>query len=238
MAVTRALPLLGGSAGRSVAAVRASEKASRVPALRSLSASASTTPPFPPGRFCGGSSGGGSGDAAGHDAHVTPPRPSAATEPAPPADPPPPGTKAAETDAYVSEALASLDYPDRLVNLLLTPQREVHCEAVITRDSGEVASYHAYRVQHDNSRGPFKGGWRFDPGVSMDEIRVRDQRVQSQNKNRGTGGGARADAKRSRKTLASFVPKSQKDRPGSPLPFALTPPSLSPPTRPHPPTKK
>jgi len=36
---------------------------------------------------------------------------------------------------------------------------------------GEVASFHAYRVQHDNSRGPYKGGWRLDPGASMDEIR-------------------------------------------------------------------
>lgn len=39
------------------------------------------------------------------------------------------------------------------------------------RDNGEIEMFNAYRVQHDNSRGPFKGGFRFSPQVSMDEIR-------------------------------------------------------------------
>ena len=55
--------------------------------------------------------------------------------------------------------------------LLLTPHREIHAELVISRDSGEVANFTAFRVQHDNSRGPFKGGFRLDPRASMDEVR-------------------------------------------------------------------
>ena len=39
------------------------------------------------------------------------------------------------------------------------------------RDNGEIEMFNAYRVQHDNSRGPFKGGFRFSPQVSMDEVR-------------------------------------------------------------------
>ncbi len=31
-------------------------------------------------------------------------------------------------------------------------------ELAILRDNGEVATFNAYRVQHDNSRGPYKGG--------------------------------------------------------------------------------
>lgn len=69
------------------------------------------------------------------------------------------------------QALQVLDYPERLQKLLLTPHRELHVELNITRDSGEIEIFNAYRVQHDNSRGPFKGGFRFHPNVSMDDVR-------------------------------------------------------------------
>ena len=62
-------------------------------------------------------------------------------------------------------------YPERLRKLLLTPQRELHVELNITRDNGEIEMFDAYRVQHDNSRGPFKGGFRFHQNVSMDDVR-------------------------------------------------------------------
>lgn len=70
------------------------------------------------------------------------------------------------------QALDELDYPARLKKLLLTPHREIHAELVVTRDSGEIAAFSAFRVQHDNSRGPFKGGFRLDPAASMDEVRA------------------------------------------------------------------
>lgn len=38
----------------------------------------------------------------------------------------------------------------------LTPHREIHVELNIVRDNGEIEMFNAYRVQHDNSRGPFK----------------------------------------------------------------------------------
>ena len=44
-------------------------------------------------------------------------------------------------------------------------------ELNIVRDNGEIEIFNAYRVQHDNSRGPFKGGFRFSPQVSMDDVR-------------------------------------------------------------------
>ena len=53
----------------------------------------------------------------------------------------------------------------------LTPHREIHVELNIVRDNGEIEMFNAYRVQHDNSRGPFKGGFRFSPQVTMDEVR-------------------------------------------------------------------
>ena len=35
----------------------------------------------------------------------------------------------------------------------------------------QVATFNAYRVQHDNSRGPYKGGLRFHPQVDLDDVR-------------------------------------------------------------------
>lgn len=81
------------------------------------------------------------------------------------------GGHAAATNAFVMEALDHLNYPEQLRTLLVTPQREVAMELAIMRDSGEVATFKAYRVQHDNSRGPFKGGLRYHPDVDIDDVR-------------------------------------------------------------------
>jgi len=39
-------------------------------------------------------------------------------------------------------------------------------------DSGELKLFKGYRVQHDNSRGPYKGGIRYDANVSLDEVKA------------------------------------------------------------------
>mmetsp|Transcript_3026 Transcript_3026/g.8249 ORF Transcript_3026/g.8249 Transcript_3026/m.8249 type:complete len:372 (-) Transcript_3026:776-1891(-) len=38
-------------------------------------------------------------------------------------------------------------------------------------DNGEIEVFNAFRVQHNNSRGPFKGGLRFHPQVDIDDVR-------------------------------------------------------------------
>ena len=69
------------------------------------------------------------------------------------------------------QALEELDFPERLCKLLLAPQRIIRSELVITLDTGEIAAFEAWRVQHDNSRGPFKGGFRFHPNSNLDDAR-------------------------------------------------------------------
>lgn len=69
------------------------------------------------------------------------------------------------------QALQELEYPEKLQRLLLTPQREVLVELVITKDDGQIESFNAYRVQHDDSRGPYKGGLRYHPKVDLDDVR-------------------------------------------------------------------
>ena len=49
-----------------------------------------------------------------------------------------------------------LDYPERLQKMLLTPQRELTVELVVQMDNGQIEVFNAYRVQHNNSRGPYK----------------------------------------------------------------------------------
>lgn len=70
-----------------------------------------------------------------------------------------------------SQALQELEYPEKLQRLLLTPSREVLVELVITKDDGQIESFNAYRVQHNNGRGPFKGGLRYHPQVDLDDVR-------------------------------------------------------------------
>ncbi len=53
---------------------------------------------------------------------------------------------------------------------LVTPHREVRVECNIRMDDGSVGTFVGYRVQHDASRGPFKGGLRYHPEVDANEV--------------------------------------------------------------------
>jgi glutamate dehydrogenase (NAD(P)+) len=71
---------------------------------------------------------------------------------------------------YVARAVAQLDLGNRLEHQLLTPRREIRFECTLPLDSGERATYIGYRTQHDDARGPMKGGIRFNPAVNPDEV--------------------------------------------------------------------
>ncbi|KAF6263223.1 hypothetical protein COO60DRAFT_1491188 [Scenedesmus sp. NREL 46B-D3] len=78
---------------------------------------------------------------------------------------------AENTNMFLREALNELEYPEKLQKLLLTPNREMGVELVVQMDSGEIEVFNAYRVQHNNSRGPFKGGLRYHHQVDLDDVR-------------------------------------------------------------------
>ena len=44
-------------------------------------------------------------------------------------------------------------------------------DIVAQLDNGEIEVFNAYRVQHNNSRGPYKGGLRYHPQVDIDDVR-------------------------------------------------------------------
>jgi len=75
------------------------------------------------------------------------------------------------TNHFVEQWLSALRLDERYRTLLLTPTREVRVELTITKDDGSLGTFIGYRVQHDDSRGPFKGGLRYHPSVEIDEVR-------------------------------------------------------------------
>src|SRR4029453_13581916 len=63
-----------------------------------------------------------------------------------------------------------VDLSAHVERMLIMPFREVKVDVSITLDNGELGTFIGYRVQHDNSRGPMKGGLRYHPTVDMDEV--------------------------------------------------------------------
>jgi glutamate dehydrogenase (NAD(P)+) len=55
---------------------------------------------------------------------------------------------------------------------LKSPVREVMCELPLRRPDGSYQVFLGFRVQHDDSRGPMKGGIRYHPRVDLDEVRA------------------------------------------------------------------
>lgn len=58
----------------------------------------------------------------------------------------------------------------RWIDTLKHPKRILVVDVPIERDDGTIAHYEGYRVQHNLSRGPGKGGVRFHPAVTLNEV--------------------------------------------------------------------
>ena len=76
------------------------------------------------------------------------------------------------TNLYFNQAADQLELPDWTRKLLITPKREVTVQVAFERDDGKIDTVLGYRVQHDNARGPMKGGLRYHPAVDLDEARA------------------------------------------------------------------
>lgn len=75
------------------------------------------------------------------------------------------------TNEYFHKASLLLGISQRVQDLLLNPYREVKVSIPIERDDGQVATFSGFRVQHNNSRGPFKGGLRYHHLVDAQEVK-------------------------------------------------------------------
>jgi glutamate dehydrogenase (NAD(P)+) len=68
------------------------------------------------------------------------------------------------------DAARRLNLEPGLYKVLRSPERQVIVSVPVLRDNGEVEVYTGIRVQHNTSRGPAKGGIRFDLAVTLDEV--------------------------------------------------------------------
>ena len=69
-------------------------------------------------------------------------------------------------------AADKLGLEENFSNSLMMPDRELAVEVPLNRDDGSLAVFKGYRIQHNNSRGPFKGGIRYHQEVDLDEVRA------------------------------------------------------------------
>ena len=65
-----------------------------------------------------------------------------------------------------------LGMDDQMYNILKVPARQVIVGLPVTMDDGSVKVFEGIRVIHSNILGPAKGGIRFDPDVTLDEVRA------------------------------------------------------------------
>ncbi|MGH9497326.1 MAG: Glu/Leu/Phe/Val family dehydrogenase [Candidatus Sulfotelmatobacter sp.] len=74
--------------------------------------------------------------------------------------------------ARFEAAAQKLGLEDGVYRYLKYPDREITIYIPVARDSGHMEIFTGYRVLHSNVRGPGKGGIRFAPNVSLDEVRA------------------------------------------------------------------
>lgn len=70
------------------------------------------------------------------------------------------------------DAIELLGLDESMHALLAAPRREISVSVPLRRDDGTVEVFRGHRVQHNFSRGPSKGGLRYSPDVTLDEVRA------------------------------------------------------------------
>ncbi|HEX9633185.1 MAG TPA: Glu/Leu/Phe/Val dehydrogenase [Gemmatimonadales bacterium] len=74
--------------------------------------------------------------------------------------------------ARFDHAAELLDLDPGLYKVLREPEKQIIVAVPVMRDVGEVEVFTGYRVLHNTSRGPGKGGIRFDLNVTLDEVKA------------------------------------------------------------------
>src|SRR5512134_3065048 len=95
-----------------------------------------------------------------------------------------------EKDTFLGEEspfeamMSRFDYAAKRLNLdaglykvLRNPEKQIIVSVPVIRDNGDVDVYTGYRVLYNTSRGPAKGGIRFDTAVTLDEVKALAARM-------------------------------------------------------------
>ena len=76
------------------------------------------------------------------------------------------------TQVVMKEALTKLGYSEEMYELLKEPIRVLTVRIPVRMDNGKVKIFTGYRAQHNDAVGPTKGGVRFHPDVTEDEVKA------------------------------------------------------------------
>jgi glutamate dehydrogenase/leucine dehydrogenase len=72
----------------------------------------------------------------------------------------------------LEKAAAIIHLEPHLLELMMNPVRVHQADLDVQMDDGSKRTFKAYRSQHNDARGPTKGGIRFHPGVTIDEVKA------------------------------------------------------------------
>jgi glutamate dehydrogenase (NAD(P)+) len=72
----------------------------------------------------------------------------------------------------LDRAMPLIDGMSGLVDYLRRPERVLRIEFPVSMDDGSIRVFTGFRVQHNGARGPFKGGIRYHPDVTEDEVKA------------------------------------------------------------------
>ncbi|MFE5322431.1 Glu/Leu/Phe/Val dehydrogenase [Paenibacillus sp. NPDC056579] len=72
----------------------------------------------------------------------------------------------------IEKAAALLQLPEEVVAILKHPKRVLSVTFPVKMDNGKVRVFEGYRSQHNDAVGPTKGGIRFHPDVTLDEVKA------------------------------------------------------------------
>jgi hypothetical protein len=80
-----------------------------------------------------------------------------------------------DTNYFFGRAIDVMDVGRNIEDLLITSNRSVSVKVPLEMDDGRLRVFKGYRVQHNNARGPFKGGLRYAADVDLDEVQSKVQ---------------------------------------------------------------
>lgn len=72
----------------------------------------------------------------------------------------------------LKRAVAVQSFPEAFMKQLSHPNREVRISIPVTMDDGRLEVFEGYRVEHNNARGPYKGGIRYHQDTDINEVKA------------------------------------------------------------------
>ena len=73
---------------------------------------------------------------------------------------------------YLDKAAKLVDLPLHIAHILAEPKNEIVVNFPVRMDTGKMQLFTGYRIQHNNLRGPYKGGVRYHESVTLDDLKA------------------------------------------------------------------